>query len=131
MAIAKAGPDVPVPGPTAKAPKRSVPPRLARLLGPKRGSIFRRRHPPLLRWTPVRGATYYNLQLSRLGRKMLSTWPTRARYRVKKHWGYGGRKWRLVPGTYRWIVRPGFGKRSKADYGRRIGSSTFRVVARR
>jgi hypothetical protein len=131
MAIAKAGPDVPVPGPTAQAPRRSVPPRLARLLGPKRGSIFRRGHPPLLRWTPVRGATYYNLQLSRLGRKMLSTWPTRARYRVKKHWSYGGRKWRLAPGKYRWIVWPGFGKRSKADYGRRIGASTFRVVARR
>jgi hypothetical protein len=105
--------------------------RRPHLLGPRRGFIVRAGRPPLLRWTPVRGADYYNVQLSRRGRKILSVWPGRAHYQVKRKWKYGGRKWRLAAGRYRWIVWPGFGKRSKADYGRRIGPSMFRVVARR
>jgi hypothetical protein len=40
-----------------------------------------------------------------------------------------GQALRLGPGEYRWIVWPGFGPRSKADYGRRIGRRTFEVRA--
>ena len=78
----------------------------------------------------MRGARYYNLQLRRRGRKILSVWPARNRYQLKARWRYGGRSWRLAPGPYRWLVWPGFGPRSKADYGRRIGPSTFRLVRR-
>jgi hypothetical protein len=84
--------------------------------------------PPLLRWTPVRGARYYNLQLWRRGTQILSVWPARPRYQLKRRWRYGGRSWRLEPGRYRWFVWPGFGPRSKADYGRRIGPGRFRVA---
>jgi hypothetical protein len=96
-----------------------------RLVSP---AVMRARRPPLLRWTPVRGARYYNLQLSRGGRKILSVWPSHPRYQLKRRWEYGGKARRLVPGRYRWRVWPGFGPRSKGDYGKQIGPRTFRLV---
>ena len=123
------GPDAAPPGPTARTP---LGPRARRrgpqLLAPRRGALVRPGRPPLLRWTPVRGARYYNLQLWRRGRKILSVWPARPRYQLKRRWRYGGRSWRLGPGRYRWFVWPGFGPRSKADYGRRMGPGRFRVA---
>jgi hypothetical protein len=98
-----------------------------RLLAPSKGALVRPGRPPLLRWTPVRGADYYNVQLFRKGRKILSVWPSRAQYQLKRRWTYRGRLRRLVPGKYRWLVWPGFGPRSRADYGRRLGPSTFVV----
>jgi hypothetical protein len=123
---AAGGPDAAPPGPTARTP---VGPRARRrrLIAPRTGTIVRPGHPPLLRWTPVRGARYYNLQLWRRGVKILSVWPARPHYQLKRRWTYGGRRWRLEPGRYRWLVWPGFGPRSKADYGRRIGPGWFRV----
>jgi hypothetical protein len=96
-----------------------------RLISP---AVVGSKRPPLLRWTPVRGARYYNLQLVRGGRKILSVWPSRPRYQLKRRWTYGGKDRRLVPGRYRWRVWPGFGPRSKGDYGKQIGPRTFRLV---
>jgi hypothetical protein len=96
-----------------------------RLVSP---AVMRVKRPPLLRWTPVRGARYYNLQLSRGGRKILSVWPSRAHYRLKRRWSYGGKTRHLVPGRYRWRVWPGFGRRSKGNYGKQIGARTFKLV---
>jgi hypothetical protein len=96
-----------------------------RLVSP---TVMKVKRPPLLRWTPVNGARYYNIQLSRGGRKILSVWPTRARYQLKKRWSYGGKDRRLVPGRYRWRVWPGFGPRSKGNYGKQIGPRTFTLV---
>ena len=96
-----------------------------RLVSP---AVVRVEGPPLLRWTPVRGARYYNLQLSRGSRKILSVWPSRPRYQLKRRWNYGGKVRRLVPGRYRWRVWPGYGPRSKGDYGKQIGPRTFRLV---
>ena len=122
------GSDAAPPGPTAGAPQRgAVRPGRARLLSPRPGALVRPGHPPRLEWTPVRGARYYNLQLWRNGRKVLSTWPARAHYQLKRKWRFGGRVWRFERGRYRWLVWPGYGPRSKGDYGRRIGPSTFRV----
>ena len=115
-----AGPDAAPPGPTAVTPLGPRA-RRRRLLAPRTGTLVRPAHPPLLRWTPVRGARYYNLQLWRRGAKILSVWPARPHYQLKRRWTYRGRSWRLKPGRYRWLVWPGFGPRSKADYGRRIG----------
>jgi hypothetical protein len=84
-------------------------------------------HPPLLRWTPVRRARYYNVQLFRGGRKVLSVWPARPLYQLKKSWSFRGKRQRLVPGHYHWIVWPGFGPRSKTNYGKQIGRSAFEV----
>jgi hypothetical protein len=61
------------------------------------------------------------------GRKILTAWPRLPRFRLKQRWTYRGDAYRLSPGRYRWLVWPGFGPRSKADYGRRMGPSTFVV----
>ena len=118
----------PAPGvaPTGKAPS-AAPPARRRLLPPANGVVLRAGRPPLLQWTPVKGARYYNVQLFRDGRKILSVWPLRPRYQLERHWSYRGALRRLAPAKYRWLVWPGFGPRSKADYGVRIGPSTFEV----
>ncbi|MGH2920884.1 MAG: hypothetical protein ACRDKU_02300 [Gaiellaceae bacterium] len=82
--------------------------------------------PPNLVWTPVKGASYYNVQLMR-GRKVLSAWPVRTRFQLRRTWRYNGRLYRLRPGVYRWYVWPGYGRISAARYGRLLGGSTFVV----
>ena len=99
-----------------------------RLLEPAAGA--RVAGPPLLRWTAVHGAGYYNVQLFRGERKVLSRWPERPRLKLERSWRFGGERFRLKPGRkYRWLVWPGRGKRSANDYGRLIGSGTFTVAA--
>jgi hypothetical protein len=97
------------------------------LLGPLPGATVSARRPPLLRWLKVRKARYYNVQLHTRGRKILTAWPTKPRYRLRTRWTYAGKVRHLRPGRYRWMVWPGFGRRSKANYGRLIGQSTFVV----
>jgi hypothetical protein len=110
------------------APLDPVAPRAGRrLIAPPPGAIIALGQPPLLRWTPVRRARYYNVQLFRAGRKLLTAWPVRPSYQLKMRWTYGHKARRLGPGRYRWIVWPGYGPRSKADYGKAIGRSTFVV----
>jgi hypothetical protein len=84
--------------------------------------------PPLLRWTPVRGARYYNVQLLRGGRKILSAWPRRAELQLKPSWRFRGKRYRLKPGRYRWFVWPGKGPRDANRYGPRIGARSFVIT---
>jgi len=84
--------------------------------------------PPRLVWTPVKGASYYNVQLIQ-GRRILSAWPTRPQLRLPRTWIYQGQRYRLRAGRYRWYVWPGYGLLSAAHYGRLLGGSSF-VVAR-
>jgi hypothetical protein len=99
----------------------------ARLISPPDGATLAA--PPLLRWMPVLGASYYNVQLRRDGRKVLSIWPARPRLQLHARWRFAGRTRRLVPGAYSWEVWPGFGARAKARYGRRIGRAGFFIPA--
>jgi hypothetical protein len=95
------------------------------LLSPAPGATVTR--PPTFVWTPVPRATYYNVQIIR-GRRVLSAWPERPSFRLRRTWLYKGRRHRLRAGTYRWYVWPGFGRISEARYTRRpLGSSTFVV----
>ena len=80
---------------------------------------------PLLRWRPRANATYYNVQLYRNGKKILSRWPARARFQLTTQWRYQGRLYRLRDGRYLWFVFPGFGKKTADRYGRVMGYSTF------
>jgi hypothetical protein len=80
---------------------------------------------PLLRWTPVKGATYYNVQLMRRG-TILSVWPASNHLQLRRSWVFGGKHYRLHNGTYRWYVWPGFGSLSANKYGRLLGVSFFR-----
>ncbi len=95
------------------------------LLSPGAGSIVSR--PPLLRWRRVARAGYYNVQLFRNGRKVLSAWPTKPRYQLRSRWRYRGRRHRLVHGSYRWLLWAGYGPRSAQHYGRLLGRRTFVV----
>jgi len=83
---------------------------------------------PLFVWTPVRGAQYYNLQLVR-GGKILSVWTHRTRFRLARSWTFGGTRYVLSPGVYRWYVWPGYGRESASRYGRLLGGSSFTVGA--
>jgi hypothetical protein len=84
--------------------------------------------PPRLTWGKIRRARYYNLQLFKGRKKILSTWPKRANFRLKSSWRYNGKKIKLTPGLYRWYVWPGYGSMKRHKYGNLVGSSTFRLV---
>lgn len=93
--------------------------------------------PVRVAWRPDPAATYYNLQLFRVSdstaaqpEKVLSAWPGEARFTVKRRWAYDGRPYRLVPGTYRWYVWPGYGLRSERRYGPLLHQGHFVVVTR-
>jgi Calx-beta domain len=110
----------------------------AMLYAPLEGAVVT--SPPLLRWKPVRRATYYNVQLYLVRRsgqakalaatKVLSVWPTKTRYKLTQTWRYAGKRYSLVPGRYTWYVFPGLGKRAANKYGNIVGQSTFTVKAK-
>jgi hypothetical protein len=93
-----------------------------RLINPVPGE--RVSSPPRLAWLPVKGASYYNVELIRGGR-ILSAWPRHAHLKLPRRWVYKGHRYRLRPGVYRWYVWPGFGRLEQAQYGRMIGGSSF------
>jgi hypothetical protein len=84
--------------------------------------------PPLLVWSAVRGAKYYNVVLVR-GRRVFSAWPVRARLQLPRSWTYHGRRYKLRAGAYRWYVWPGRGRLAAGRYGKLLGGSSF-VVSR-
>ena len=86
--------------------------------------------PPLLRWAPVREASYFNVQLFRGKQKIMSAWPTAARLQLTTKWVYEKAGRTLAPGTYSWFVWPGYGDRRAVKYGSMLGKSTFTVVAK-
>jgi hypothetical protein len=102
-------------------------PKALLLAVPKPGAKVRT--PPLLRWVPVTGVRYYNVQLYRGKVKVLSAWPAGAKLQLKKAWTYDRVKRKLGPGAYTWYVWPGLGRRDEARYGPLLGSSSFVVVA--
>jgi hypothetical protein len=96
------------------------------LLNPPRGARVNR--PPLLIWEAVKRARYYNVQVYRGSKKVLSRWPRTTRLQLTKTWRFAGHRRRLKPGRYTWYVFPGFGDRSKRNFGKLLGQSSFRVV---
>jgi hypothetical protein len=81
----------------------------------------------MLAWAATRGATYYNVQIFRGSRKVLSVWPKSPRLRLPARWSYAGKTERLSPGRYRWYVWPGHGALKAARYGALLGGSSFVV----
>jgi RTX calcium-binding nonapeptide repeat (4 copies) len=77
-----------------------------RLLAPPDDAVVSR--PPVLRWSAVSAATYYNVQLWRGNRKVLSRWPARPRLQLGRSWRFHGRWYSLSPARYRWYVWPGY-----------------------
>jgi len=75
-------------------------------------------------------ARFYNVQVYRRGRKILSLWPYRPRLKLHARWTYNGRIERLGQGVYAWVVWPAFGTRADPRFGRMLGPSSFRIVRR-
>jgi hypothetical protein len=101
--------------------------RKAALFAPLAGARLTK--PPLLAWRTAPRARFYNVQLYRKGRKVLTTWPSRSRIQLRSRWIHQGNVYRLRPGAYTWVVWPAFGTRANPRYGRMLGRSTFRIVA--
>jgi hypothetical protein len=107
---------------------------LVRMATAKRSSLFaplagtRVSAPPMLRWRAVPKAKFYNAQVYRSGRKILSLWPSRSRLKMTRSWRHEGRTFRLKPGVYTWYVWPGFGTLARPRFGKLLGQSSFRVV---
>jgi hypothetical protein len=102
----------------------SIPPD-ALLLTPRDGAAVGRS--PAFEWTPAPGARFYNIQLYRNGKKILSTWPRSSYLRLASHWLYAGHERHLARGRYQWYVWPAFGVGRSAYYGAVLGISSFRV----
>jgi HYR domain len=108
-----------------RSPAATVAGRASRILSPRFGAVVG--SPPVIDWTSVGKATYYNMQLWREGRKILSVWPSRSSYRLRAGWNFGGRHYALRQGTYRVYVWPGFGAKSAVNYGGLLGWTSFTV----
>jgi hypothetical protein len=109
-------------GNTAAVTVSATPSALQPAAGARLGSA------PTLRWQPVAHARYYNVQVFRGRRKILSSWPAHTRLRLRSHWTFDGHRYTLADGRYRWYVWPGFGSRAAHRYGDLIGQSSFRLV---
>ena len=97
---------------------------------PRHGAAVSR--PPLLTWRRVPGATYYNAQLLRIAAdgsstKVLSVWPVKNRFQLRRTWRYAGKTQRLAAGTYEWFVWAGLGSRAAEKYSPLLGWSRFAV----
>jgi hypothetical protein len=103
----------------------AVPKRLL-LVAPLDGARVAK--PPLLRWIAINGADYYNVQLFRGTTKILTIWPLKNKFVLRRTWKFSGRKITLTPGTYHWYVWPGFGARTAVRYGNMLGSSSFSMT---
>jgi hypothetical protein len=99
--------------------------RPSAVFSPRYDALVRR--PPLVDWRSVRNAAYYNMQLWRNGRKLLSVWPLTSGYRLRASWTFQGRRYSLAPGRVTVYVWPGFGAKAAVRYGPLLGSTSFRV----
>jgi hypothetical protein len=86
------------------------------------------KQPPLLSWSKVAGADYYNVQVFVAGHKVLSLWPVGTALKLPRSWTYGGHAHTLGKGRYRWYVWPGYGPRKASKYGKLLGASVFNVA---
>ena len=96
-------------------------PRRQLLTAPPDGAKVKK--PPKLVW--IGKASFFNVQLFRGNTKVLSVWPTKTTYVLKKTRKYDKRRYRMSRGSYRWYVWPAFGTRSKPEYGGLLGTSAF------
>lgn len=97
----------------------------ALLLAPVDGAKLHAKKPQVFRWRAIPNATYYNIQLWRAGRKVLTSWPRRSTFRLPARWKSQGHPYRLTRGHYTWFVWPGFGPRANGRYGDLVGHALF------
>jgi hypothetical protein len=84
---------------------------------------------PPLGWAPVASAVGYDVELVRGARRVFATTTSRTQLALPRAWSYGGRRYRLVAGQYRWYVWPLFRRadRQTARRGRPIVAAKLTV----
>ena len=97
----------------------------AGIYAPADGSVLGKA--PLVQWSPVAKARFYNLQLWRGNLKLLTTWVARPKFALKQHWTFKGQRRSLTDGQYRLFVWPAFGTRREPRYGKLLGQVSFGV----
>jgi HYR domain len=107
------------------SPGAKIEGRASRILKPAFGSLHNSR--PLIDWTFVRDAAFFNLQLWRDGRKILSVWPLRSAKRLPANWRFNGGRYSLRSDRYRVYVWAAFGSRPHTHYGPLLGWTEFRM----
>ena len=108
---------------------RTLPVRPATgILAPVPGAVLHAA--PLVRWAPVRKARFYNVQLWRGSKKLLTTWPNQPLLRLEDTSRFGGKRLRLTNGAYRVYVWPAFGTLAQPRYGAPVGHVKFAVRRR-
>jgi hypothetical protein len=80
---------------------------------------------PALTWKRVKGAAFYNIQIWRSGKKVLSKWPSGTGFRMPAKWSFKNRTRTLQAGYYRWYVWSWVGSRRHGHY-KYVGTSSFR-----
>ena len=108
------------------------------LLAPPNGAVLSAA--PLVKWKPVKGAKYYNAQIwfepagagravlaSAAARKVMSVWPTKTSFKMKKSWRFGGKKFTLKQGRYLLYIWPGVGPKSANRYGKLLVQAEFTI----
>jgi hypothetical protein len=93
------------------------------VLSPVNGAVLR--GSPVIEWVAVKKARFYNVQLWRGGTKVLTTWLTTTRLALPRSWRFGGKRQRLVAGSYRVFIWPAFGTPKNPGYGRLVGRVGF------
>ncbi len=83
--------------------------------------------PPVVDWRPVPNASYYNMQLWRDGRKILSVWPFGSGYRLPASWTFQGKRRMLSGDPVTVYVWAGYGPKAAAHYGPLWGHTKFAV----
>lgn len=71
-------------------------------------------------WAPVKGAGYYAVEFTRDGKSFYRTVTTEPRLALPSSVVF-------KPGSYRWVVLPGFGARSESRFGAPVVDSAFTV----
>jgi hypothetical protein len=95
------------------------------IFSPTEGTVLER--PPLVTWSPVKKARFYNVQLWRGRSKVLTTWPTKTKLELPRAWTFSGKRQRLANGRYKIFVWPAFGTPKKPAYGKLVGQVAFVV----
>jgi hypothetical protein len=101
---------------------------IAGIFAPAEGAVVRR--PPVVSWSPVKNARFYNLQLWRGKSKLLTTWVRAPKLALRQRWTFEGRPRKLANGRYKAYVWAALGTRAKPRYGKLLGQVGFVVKHR-
>lgn len=93
------------------------------IFAPADGAVVRK--PPLVAWSPVAEARFYNLQLWRGKVKLLTTWVRTSKLKLPQRWTMKGARHSLANGPYTLYVWPAFGTQRDPKYGKLLGQVGF------